>query len=39
MVAAVLNHYDKMPAGVVRLACHIREANQDISFRDVYSIK
>ena len=27
-----------MPAGVVRLACRIRETNQDISFCDVYDI-
>ena len=35
MVTAVLDHYARMPAGVVRLACSIRETNQNISFRDV----
>ena len=38
MITEVLDHYDKMPAGVVRLACRIRETNQEISFRDAYSI-
>ena len=38
MVTVVLDHYAKMPAGVVRLACRIRETNQDISFCDVYNI-
>ena len=38
MITEVLDHYTKMPAGVVRLACRIRETNQEISFRDVYSI-
>ena len=38
MITAVLDHYDRMPAGVVRLACRIRETNQNKSFRDVYNI-
>lgn len=31
-VTVVLDHHAKMPAGVVRLACRIRETNQDKAF-------